>query len=304
MAILIIPRHFGGFCPHGHRQLHRLLHVLPADAPDDHGALVQHLGPLGGGAHQHAAKAQHGALLGQGAAVGQHAEGVLLQVVVVQKAEGAHTAHQGMELEGPLLDKLHAAGVGGVDHRYLVFLGHVVDGIHQLHEVALVVDVLLPVGGNQDIAPLFQAQPLQGVAGVDGLHVGLEDLPHGGAGDEDGLSVDALPHQVAPGVLGIGHVDVADMVHDFAVHHFRYVPVPAAVARLHVEDGHLQPLGGDGGQGGIGVPQHQQGVGGLLPDHPVAGGDDVAHGLPQVRAHAVEVKIRRPQAQVLKEHLV
>ena len=27
VAILIIPRHFGGFCPHGHRQLHRLLTV-------------------------------------------------------------------------------------------------------------------------------------------------------------------------------------------------------------------------------------------------------------------------------------
>ena len=69
------------------------------------------------------------------------------------------------------------------------------------------------------------------------------------------------------------------LLHNLAVDHFADVPVPAAVARLHVENRHLQPLGGNGAQGGVGIAQHQQRIGLFLLDDLVAGGDDIAHGL-------------------------
>ena len=105
-------------------------------------------------------------------------------------------------------------------------------------------------------------------------------------------------------MLGIGQVDVGDVVHDGAVNHFGHVPVPASVAGFHVEDGDLEALGADGGQGGVGITQDQEGIWGFSAQDVVRFGDDVAHGLAQVFAHAVQVVIGDSQAQVFKEDLV
>lgn len=105
-------------------------------------------------------------------------------------------------------------------------------------------------------------------------------------------------------MLGVRQVDVADVVNDLAVDHLAHVPVPAAVARLHMEDGHLQALGADGRQGAVGVAQHQEGIGLLLLDNLVAFGDDVSHRLAQVLSDTIQVVVGSPQSQVLEEHLV
>ena len=64
-----------------------------------------------------------------------------------------------MEDEVPFLDELLAARVGGVDDGHGVRLRDGVDGAHQGEEILLVVDALLPVGGEQEAEPLFY-QPL------------------------------------------------------------------------------------------------------------------------------------------------
>jgi len=225
-------------------------------------------------------------------------------MVVVEQAEGRQAAHQRMELEMPLLDELPAAGMGGVDHRHLIGLRHVVDGVHQGEEIVFQINVFLPVRGNEDIFALFQSQPFQHVAFFNAGHGVVQHLPHGGAGNEDGLAVNALAEQIAAAVFGVGHVDVGNMIHDLAVDHFADVPVPAAVARLHMEDRHLQPLGGNGAQGGVGIAQHQQRVGLFLLNDLVAGCDDIAHGLSQIAAHRVQIIVRRPQFQLLEENIV
>lgn len=131
---------------HGDSQLRRLLHTLLCDAPNDHRTLVQHFGPLGGGADQDPAEAQHGAFLAEGSAVAEDDQAVHLQTVVIEEAEGREVAHQRVKLEMPLPDKFHAARMRGIDHRHLIDLGHVVDGLHQGKEVFLDVDVFLAVG--------------------------------------------------------------------------------------------------------------------------------------------------------------
>lgn len=290
--------------PHGDSHLKSLGDVLGRDSTDDHRPLVQDFRAFGAGSDEYPCEVEHRRLLAQRPAVTEYTVGVHLQLVVVQKAERLEALHQRMELEASLLDELPAPGVRAVDHRHLVELGHVVDGGHQRHEVLLVVYVLLPVGRDQDVPVLLKLQPLQHIALQDAFHVAVQHLAHGRTGDEEGLAVQALGKQVPSGMLGVRHVDVADVVHDLAVDHLAHVPVPAAVARLHVEDGHLQALGADGRQCTVGIAQHQKGIGLLLLDNLVALCDDVSHRLAQVLSDAVQVVVGGPQPQVLEEHLV
>ena len=93
-------------------------------------------------------------------------------------------------------------------------------------------------------------------------------------------------------------------MHDAAVRLLGQALVLAAVARLHVEDGDVEPLGRDGGKAAVGVAQDQQRVGLDLDHEPVARGDDVAHGLAQVGSHGVEVDVRVVKRQVAEEDAV
>ena len=135
----------------------RLEQAALADAGQREAGLVQGLGALGGGADAHrrerAADAREEArLLGQGAGVGHHREGVHLQAVVVVEAHGLVHAHARVELEAGGLQALARARVAGVQDRHVVFLGQRVDRGEQAREVRLGVDVLLAVGGQQHIA--------------------------------------------------------------------------------------------------------------------------------------------------------
>ena len=60
-----------------------------------------------------------------------------------------------MELEVPLLDELPAPRVGAVDDRHLVCFRYVIERGHQGEEVLLVVYVLLPMGGDEDVVVLL-----------------------------------------------------------------------------------------------------------------------------------------------------
>ena len=212
--------------------------------------------------------------------------------------------HPGVQLEIPLLEKFFAAGVARIQNGHVVSFGQTVDGTEQVEKIFLGVDVLLPMGREQDIAPFFKAQPLQHIAGFDLGKIGTQDLGHGAARHIGALFGRALGVQIAARMLGVAQVHVADVIHDAAVGLLGQALVKAAVAGLHVKDGDVQALGCDGGKTAVRVAQNQQRVGLLLRHQRIALGNDVADGLSQITAHGVQVKIRRAQFQILEENLV
>ena len=251
------------------------------DAGEREAGLVQRLGALGGGADAHrwerAADAREEAgLLGQGAGVGDHGEGVHLQAVVVVEPHRLVHAHARVQLEAGGLQALAGARVAGVQDRHVVFLGQRVDRGEQAREVRLGVDVLLAVCRQQHVAPGLQSELGEDMGPLDLVKVGAQHLGHGRARDVGALGCAAGVLEVAACVLGVGQVDVGDHVDDASVGLLGQALVLAAVARLHVEDGDVQALGRD----------------------------DVADGLAQVRANGVQVDVRIVQRQVAEEDAV
>ena len=279
---------------HGH--IDTLQKALGVDAAEHEAAFVKCLGTLGAGADAHGRKrvalaGEKAGLLGQGAGVGHHAEGVHLQAVVVVEAQGLVLDHAGVQLESAGLQALAAAGVAAVEDGHVVLLGHAVDGGEEAHEVLLGVDVLLAVGGEQDVLALLQAQALVDVAGLNLGEVLVQDLGHGAAGDVGALLGEAGVGQVAAGVLAVGHIHVGDDVHNAAVGLLGQALVLAAVAGLHVEDGDVQALGTNDAEAAVGIAQDEDGIGPRLDHQLVALGNDIAHGLAQVVAHSLHIHI-------------
>ena len=279
------------------------------DAGERETGLVQGFGTLGRRAdadrrERAADRREETGLLGQGAGVGDHGEGVHLQAVVVVEAHGLVHAHARVQLEARSLQALAGARVAGVQDRHVVLLGQRVDGGEQAREVRLRVDVLLAVGGQQHVAPGLQSELGEDMGRLDLVKVGAQHLGHGRARDVGALGCAAGVLEVAARVLGVGQVDVGDHVDDTAVGLLGQALVLAAVARLHVEDGDVEPLGRDGGQATVGVAQDEERVGLHLDHEPVARGDDVAHGLAEVRAHGVQVDVGVVQRQVAEEDAV
>ena len=283
--------------------------TLLGDAGEREARLVQRLGALGGGTDAHrreraADTGEEARLLGQGAGVGDNREGVHLQAVVVVEAHGLVHAHARVELEASGLQALTGARVAGVQDRHVVFLGQRVDRGEQAREVRLGVDVLLAVGREQHIALGLKAELGEDIGCLDLVQVGAQDLRHGRARDVGALRGAAGVLEVATGVLGVGKVDVGDHVDDAAVGLLGQALVLAAVARLHVEDGDVEPLGRDSGQAAVGVAQDQQRIGLDLHHQLIARGDDIAHRLAQVGAHSVQVDVGVVQRQVAEEDAV
>lgn len=271
------------------------------DACKREARLVQRLRALGGGTDAHrrerAADAREEAgLLGQGAGVGDHREGVHLQAVVVVESHGLVHAHARVQLEAGGLQALAGARVAGVQDRHVVFLGQRVDRGEQAREVRLGVDVLLAVCRQQHVAPGLQSELGEDIGRLDLIKVGAQHLSHGRARDVGALGCAAGVLEVAACVLGVGKVDVGDHVDDASVGLLGQALVLAAVARLHVEDGGVEPLGRDGGKAAVGVAQDEKRVGLHLNHELIARGDDVAHGLAQVGAHGVQRQVAEEDA--------
>ena len=294
---------------HLHRQINGLQQLLRVDAGEDEAALVQGLRALGGGADAHrreglADRQVKARLFRQGAAVGHDTEGVHLQAVVIMKAQRLVGNNTPIQLEATLLQPLAAPGVAGVQHRHVILRRHGVDRREQRTEILLRVDVFLPVGGEQNVFAFFEAEPGVNVACLDLRQILMQYLRHGAAHHEGALLRNARGVQIAPCVLGVAEVHIGGHIHNAAVRLLRQALVKAAVPGLHVEDRNVQPLGGDDGQAGIGIAQHQHGVRLDLLHEGVALGNDRADRLAEVCPGGVQVVVRRAEAQVLKEHLV
>ena len=59
--------------------------------------------------------------------------------------------------------------MAGIQNGHIILFRHGVDGAKQGQEVLFRVDILLPVGGEQDVLPLGQTQPPVDVGGLDGV---------------------------------------------------------------------------------------------------------------------------------------
>lgn len=274
---------------------------LLGDAGQREAGLVQRLGALGGGADANGRErapnaCKEAGLLGQGAGVGNHGEGVHLQAVVVVESHGLVHAHAQVQLEAGGLQALAGARVAGVQDRHVVFLRERVDRREQAREVRLGVDVLLAVGRKQHVALELQTELGEDIRSLDLVQVGTKDLCHGRARDIGALRGAAGVPEVAARVLGVCQVDVGDHVDDAAVSLLGQALVLAAVARLHVEDGDVEPLGRDGGKAAVGVAQDEKRVGLHLNHELIARGDDVAHGFAQVGAHGVQRQVAEEDA--------
>ena len=247
---------------------------------------------------------KEGALLRQSTAIRHHAESIHLQAVVVMEAEGLVLDDARVKLETGGLEALPGARMAAVKNRHVVLLGHLVNRPEKTEEILLRVDILLPVRAQQNVLPFLQPQAHMDVGSLNLGQVVVQHLGHRRARHIRALLRQARIGQIAPGVLGIGHIDVGNDIDNAAVGLLRQAFVLAAVAGLHVEDGDVQPLGADHAQAGIRIAQHQHGV--RLDGHHelVAGGDDVAHRLAQVLAHGIHIDLRRGQLQVLEEHAV
>ena len=274
---------------------------LLGDAGQREAGLVQRLGALGGSADTNGRErapnaCKEAGLLGQGAGVGNHGEGVHLQAVVVVESHGLVHAHAQVQLEAGGLQALAGARVAGVQDRHVVFLRERVDRREQAREVRLGVDVLLAVGRKQHVALGLQTELGEDIRSLDLVQVGTKDLCHGRARDIGALRGAAGVPEVAARVLGVCQVDVGDHVDDAAVSLLGQALVLAAVARLHVEDGDVEPLGRDGGKAAVGVAQDEKRVGLHLNHELIARGDDVAHGFAQVGAHGVQRQVAEEDA--------
>ena len=274
---------------------------LLGDAGQREAGLVQRLGALGGSADANGRErapnaCKEAGLLGQGAGVGNHGEGVHLQAVVVVESHGLVHAHAQVQLEAGGLQALAGARVAGVQDRHVVFLRERVDRREQAREVRLGVDVLLAVGRKQHVALGLQTELGEDIRSLDLVQVGTKDLCHGRARDIGALRGAAGVPEVAARVLGVCQVDVGDHVDDAAVSLLGQALVLAAVARLHVEDGDVEPLGRDGGKAAVGVAQDEKRVGLHLNHELIARSDDVAHGFAQVGAHGVQRQVAEEDA--------
>ena len=127
-------------------------------------------------------------------------------------------------------------------------------------EPVRVVDVLLAVRADQEVAARVEIRAGRARRTPRSAAVVLEHLAHRRAGVQDPARVQALGEQVASGVLGVDEVEVGDVVDQPAVGLLRDVLVEAAVAGLHVVDRHPHPPGHQRGDAAVGVAEHEHRV--------------------------------------------
>ena len=142
------------------------------------------------------------------------------------------------------------------------------------------------------------------IAGLDFFEVLVEHLCHGRAGDVGALAGQAAFGEVAAGVLAVCQVHVGDDIDDAAVGLLGQALVFAAVAGFHVEDGDVQALGADDAQAGVGVAEHEHGIGSRLGEELVGAVDDVAAGGAEVIAHGVHIYLGLGELEVAEEDAV
>ena len=201
---------------------HALQEAFLVDAAEDEAAFVEGFGAFGAGADAHGGErvadaGEEAAFLGQRAAVADHAECVHLEAVVVMEAQGLVLDHARVQRKAGCLQALPGTRMARVQDGHIILFGHLIDGIEQREEVLLRVNVLLAVRAQQDVLALLQAQTRVDVAGLNLGQILVQHLSHGAAGHIGALTGQSALSQIPARMLAVGHVHVADNVHDAAV---------------------------------------------------------------------------------------
>ena len=231
---------------------------LFVDAGDEEACLVKRFGAFRAGANADCRErvtdaCEEGAFFGERAAVAHDGECVHLQAIVIVESERFVLNHALVELEARGGKTVTAARVAAVQNRHVVLFGHFVDGGKEAREVFLCVDVFFAVGAEQNVLAFFEAEAGVNVANFDLRKVLVQNFCHGAAGHVCAFLGQAAVSEVAASMFGIGHVHVADDIHDAAVGLFGQAFVLAAVACFHVENRDVQTLCGNGRKAAVGV---------------------------------------------------
>ena len=247
---------------------------------------------------------EEGAFFGECAAVAHDGECVHLQAVVVVESERFVLNHALVELEARSGKAVTATRVAAVQNRHVVLFGHLVDGGKEARKVLLGIDIFFAVGAKQNVLTFFEAKTFVNVTRFDLREVLVQNFGHGAAGHVRAFLGQAAIGQVAASMFGIGHVHIADDVHDAAVSLFGQAFVLATVAGFHMENRDVQALSGNRRKATVGVAENQQSIG-FAGDHElVATVDDVADGCTEVITHGIHVDFRIFEAQVFEEHAI
>ena len=214
-------------------------------------------GALVGLADVQGGEVKDGGFLGDGSAVGEDHKGLFLELHVVEIAEGLDKLHPGIRGETAGFEPLSRPWMGGDDDPLPVRFREVIQEGDELGKVNVRIDVLLPVAADEVVVLGRQVQALEDVRSRDAIAVVMEHLEHGAAGLDDAVRRDTFPQEVLPGVPAVGHVYVRQVIHHLAVGFLGNPLIEAAVARFHVEDWDLAPLGGDDRKAAVSVAEHQ-----------------------------------------------
>ena len=158
------------------------------------------------------------------------------------------------------VEPLPGSGMRGDDQRQFVLGGQRVEQGHEPFQCARLVHVFLAMAAHDKVSSALQAETFENRRRADFRQVMVEYFVHGAPGLDDAVRRQPLAQQVFPGNRTIGHVDIAGMVHDAPIDLLGRAVVEAAVSGLHVKHRNPPPLGGQGGQGAVGVPQDQDRV--------------------------------------------
>lgn len=141
---------------HLHRGFHGLEELLFFYTGQDEASLVQGFWAFGAGADADrregmALTREETGFFREGPGVGYHGKGVHLEVVVVMKAHGLVLDDSGIQFKAGGFNALFTPGMAGVENGQVVGFGHSVDGIKERQEVLLSINVLFPMGREENI---------------------------------------------------------------------------------------------------------------------------------------------------------
>ena len=160
------------------------------------------------------------------------------------------------------------------------------------------------MGAEKDVAAFFKFQTGVDVAGFDFREIVVEHLRHRGARDECAFLREPAVGEVAAGVLAVGHVHVADDVHNAAVGLLRKALVLAAVAGFHMEYRDVEAFRPDDAEAAVRVAEDKDRVRTGLNHQLVGAVDDVPAGRAEVIAHRAHVHLRFCELEVAEEDAV
>ncbi len=269
---------------------------------------LDRLRPLGVLPEGDAGHPEDAGLLLDAAGVGQDEAGIGLELQEFEEPNGVHDGDP-VQRNPELLDHLPGTRVHREDNGERVFA---VDRPKPRDDVLQgigVVDVLLPVGGDEEVALRLQPKCFENVCPP------LRDLPvledgvnDGVAGYADLAPLDPLILEVAPCGLRGGEEIVGDVVRNHPVDLFGHRPVEAPEASLDVADPDMELCGSKGpGHDGVGVPLDEDDLRLLLDENLLDAGQDLSGLLGMSSGPDVEVVLRLRKFEILEErpvHLV